>query len=168
MLFKFGFVSNATCLWDASPQNLNVCALYNTFRKRTERGPAFCDESKSYNTLRTIHYVIGHGIPLYRFSSSIVPLATHPDVRWDFVTPFRQEFREIGELVRKYDLRTSFHPNQFTLSQARNRRLPQMRSRIWPIIMTCWTLWASRIVPSLTFMSGALTATNKARLAVSA
>ncbi|MCD2506125.1 UV DNA damage repair endonuclease UvsE, partial [Staphylococcus aureus] len=45
----------------------------------------------------------------------IVPLATHPDVMWDFVTPFQKEFREIGELVKTHQLRTSFHPNQFTL-----------------------------------------------------
>lgn len=116
MLFRFGFVANAMCLWDASPAKTLTYARY-TKLSRSERKDALLSVTKANltNTLRTIHYVVGHGIPLYRFSSSIVPLATHPDVLWDFVTPFRQEFREIGGLVRKYDLRTSFHPNQFTL-----------------------------------------------------
>ncbi|AKL78179.1 MULTISPECIES: UV DNA damage repair endonuclease UvsE [Bacillus] len=116
MLFRFGFVANAMCLWDASPAKTLTYARY-TKLSRSERKDALLSVTKANltNTLRTIHYVISHGIPLYRFSSSIVPLATHPDVLWDFVTPFRQEFREIGGLVRKYDLRTSFHPNQFTL-----------------------------------------------------
>lgn len=44
-----------------------------------------------------------------------MPLATHPDVCWDFVTPFRSQWQEIGLLVKKNQLRVSFHPNQFTL-----------------------------------------------------
>jgi UV DNA damage endonuclease len=62
-----------------------------------------------------LYYNIAHGIELYRFSSSIVPLATHPDVAWDFVTPFREKWRNIGELVKRFQLRVSFHPNQYTL-----------------------------------------------------
>lgn len=88
MLFRFGFVSNATCLWDASPAKTLTYARYTTL-SASERKEALLSVTKANltNTLRTIHYVIGHGIPLYRFSSSIVPLATHPDVLWDFVTP---------------------------------------------------------------------------------
>ena len=62
-----------------------------------------------------LHYNIGHQIELYRFSSALVPLATHPEVRWDFLTPFRDQWRELGNLVKQHRLRVSFHPNQFTL-----------------------------------------------------
>jgi UV DNA damage endonuclease len=34
---------------------------------------------------------------------------------WDFVTPFKLEWEELGRLVSKGNMRTSFHPNQFTL-----------------------------------------------------
>ncbi|WP_339203368.1 UV DNA damage repair endonuclease UvsE [Bacillus sp. FSL K6-1366] len=116
MIFRFGFVSNAMSLWDASPAKTLTFARYSKLSK-TERKEALLTVTKANlrNTMRTLHYIIGHGIPLYRFSSSIVPLATHPDVMWDFVTPFQKEFREIGELVKTHQLRTSFHPNQFTL-----------------------------------------------------
>ncbi len=67
------------------------------------------------NTLRMLYYNIANEIEVYRMSSSIVPLATHPDVLWDFRTPFKKELREIGELVKKHNLRVSLHPNQFTL-----------------------------------------------------
>ncbi|MCY8797504.1 UV DNA damage repair endonuclease UvsE [Bacillus inaquosorum] len=116
MIFRFGFVSNAMSLWDASPAKTLTFARYSKLAK-DERKEALLTVTKANlrNTMRTLHYIIGHGIPLYRFSSSIVPLATHPDVMWDFVTPFQKEFREIGELVKTHHLRTSFHPNQFTL-----------------------------------------------------
>jgi len=48
-------------------------------------------------------------------SSSLVPLAIHPEVKWDFITPFQDLFKEIGALVQRHHLRVSFHSNQFTL-----------------------------------------------------
>ncbi len=62
-----------------------------------------------------LHYNIAHGIDVYRMSSSLVPLATHPEVKWDYLTPFGDLFKEIGTLVKAHHLRVSFHPNQFTL-----------------------------------------------------
>ena len=67
------------------------------------------------NTLRTVYYCIAHEIPVFRFSSSIVPLATHPEAKWDYISLFRDDFKKIGDLVKQYKMRTSFHPNQFTL-----------------------------------------------------
>ncbi|MFP3489298.1 UV damage endonuclease UvsE, partial [Staphylococcus sp. SIMBA_130] len=48
-------------------------------------------------------------------SSSLVPLATHPEVMWDFLTPFKNDWAEIGNLIKQFKLRISFHPNQSTL-----------------------------------------------------
>jgi UV DNA damage endonuclease len=48
-------------------------------------------------------------------SSSLVPLATHPEVNWDNITPFQHLYQTIGELVTNHHLRVSFHPGQFTL-----------------------------------------------------
>lgn len=67
------------------------------------------------NTLRMLYYNAAHEIELYRLSSSIVPLATHPEVSWDFVTPFQKEWKELGDFVKQKKMRVSFHPNQFTL-----------------------------------------------------
>ena len=67
------------------------------------------------HTLRMFYFNLAHEIELYRLSSSIVPLATHPEVFWDFVTPFKKQWKEIGTLIKKHHLRVSFHPNQYTL-----------------------------------------------------
>ncbi|MFS0654049.1 UV DNA damage repair endonuclease UvsE [Bacillus sp. 179-C3.3 HS] len=116
MRYRFGFVSNAVTLWEASPAKTLTFARYSKLSTE-DRTEALLRTTKAnlVNTLRTLYFVIAHDIPLYRLSSSIVPLATHPEVRWDFVTPFRKEFHDIGELVKRHNLRVSFHPNQFTL-----------------------------------------------------
>jgi UV DNA damage endonuclease len=116
MKIRFGYVSHAISLWDASPAKTVTFTRYQQLgpEERKDKLLTVTKENLKH-TLRILHYNIGHEIELYRFSSSIVPLATHPEILWDIVTPFRQEWREIGELVKKKRLRVSFHPNQFTL-----------------------------------------------------
>ncbi|MED4038949.1 UV DNA damage repair endonuclease UvsE [Niallia taxi] len=116
MKFRFGYVSTATNLWDASPSKTMTFARYKELPDE-ERKQRLLEITKTnlINTKRALHYNIGHEIMLYRMSSSIVPLATHPDVMWDYLTPFKEEFAEIGQLVKDHGLRVSFHPNQYTL-----------------------------------------------------
>ncbi|MEH7115848.1 UV DNA damage repair endonuclease UvsE [Neobacillus vireti] len=116
MKIRFGYVSHAISLWDASPAKALTFTRYQQLGA-SERTEKLLEVTKLnlQHTLRMLYYNLAHEIELYRFSSSIVPLATHPEVRWDFTTPFLKEWREIGDLVRRNHLRVSFHPNQFTL-----------------------------------------------------
>lgn len=113
---RFGYVSHAVALWDCSPAKTMTFTTWKKLGKQ-ER------EEKLYNitmqnlmhTLRILHYNIAHEIPLYRLSSSIVPLATHPEVDFDYIDIFTPFWRKMGKLIREHNLRVSFHPNQFTL-----------------------------------------------------
>ncbi|MFX3622661.1 MAG: UV DNA damage repair endonuclease UvsE [Ectobacillus sp.] len=116
MKVRFGYVSHALSLWDCSP------AKTMTFTRWKQLNAAERDEKlrsitrqNLQHTLRTLHYNIAHEIELYRLSSSIVPLATHPEVDFDYINLFRDMWDELGQLIKKYKLRVSFHPNQFTL-----------------------------------------------------
>ncbi|QWG30709.1 UV DNA damage repair endonuclease UvsE [Bacillus mycoides] len=116
MIIRFGYVSHATALWDCSPAKTMTFTSWKKLKKQ-ER------EDKLYNvtlqnlehTIRILHYNIAHEIPLYRLSSSIVPLATHPEVKFDYIQLFAPLWRKIGALIQEHNLRVSFHPNQFTL-----------------------------------------------------
>ncbi|MGE8080355.1 UV DNA damage repair endonuclease UvsE [Peribacillus loiseleuriae] len=116
MKIRFGFVSIATRLWEASPTKTVTFKRYCQLGE--EKGMQKLLEITKQNianTKRVLYYNTAHQIELYRMSSSIVPLATHPDVNWDFVTPFKDEWKELGDWVKTNKLRISFHPNQFTL-----------------------------------------------------
>ncbi|MFD1849092.1 UV DNA damage repair endonuclease UvsE [Oceanobacillus bengalensis] len=116
MKIRFGYVATALGLWDASPSKTLTFKRYTALPKH-ER----LDKLKSitaqnlHHTKRILHYNIAHEIKLYRFSSSLVPLATHPEVLWDFTTPFKKEWEELGQLIQQFNIRPSFHPNQYTL-----------------------------------------------------
>ena len=116
MKIRFGYVANALDLWDASPSKALTFARYSSLPKeeRMEKLKSVTAQNL-HHTKRILYYNIAHQIELYRLSSSLVPLATHPEVKWDFITPFKREWKEIGDLIQKFKLRVSFHPNQFTL-----------------------------------------------------
>ncbi|PGM58139.1 UV damage endonuclease UvsE [Bacillus cereus] len=116
MIMRFGYVSHAMALWDCSPAKTMTFTSWKKLKKQE------C-EDKLYNvtlqnlehTIRILHYNIAHEIPLYRLSSSIVPLATHPEVEFNYLQAFAPLWRKIGALIQEHNLRVSFHPNQFTL-----------------------------------------------------
>ncbi|WP_173917875.1 UV DNA damage repair endonuclease UvsE [Halobacillus sp. Marseille-Q1614] len=116
MIVRFGYVANALNLYDGSPSKTMTFARYQKLPKQ-ERADQLerITRTNLENTIRALHYNIGHEIPLYRFSSSIVPLATHDEVDFNYINPFSNEYETIRQLVKKHGLRVSFHPNQFTL-----------------------------------------------------
>ncbi|MBY0121489.1 UV DNA damage repair endonuclease UvsE [Bacillus sp. S/N-304-OC-R1] len=116
MKIRFGYVAHALDLWDASPSKTLTFARYSALPKNERM-----EKLKSITALnlhhskRILYYNIAHEIEVYRFSSALVPLATHPEVMWDFITPFKKEWTELGQLIKQNNLRVSFHPSQYTL-----------------------------------------------------
>lgn len=73
---------------------------------------------------RTLHkaliYCHDHDIKGFRINSQILPLKTHPEIGYRMEDlPLYDEiirtFKECGRFCRKYDIRTTFHPDQFIL-----------------------------------------------------
>ncbi|PFA21556.1 UV damage endonuclease UvsE [Bacillus cereus] len=116
MIIRFGYVSHAVALWDCSPAKTMTFTTWKKLGKQ-EREEKLYNVTKQnlMHTLRILHYNIAHEIPLYRLSSSIVPLATHPEVDFNYIDIFMPFWRKIGKFIREHNLRVSFHPNQFTL-----------------------------------------------------
>ncbi|MBS4175112.1 UV DNA damage repair endonuclease UvsE [Bacillus sp. FJAT-49736] len=121
MKIRFGYVANALGLWNASPSKALTFARYSALPK-TERMDKLKEVTAQnlHHTKRILYYNIAHEVELYRFSSSLVPLATHPEVMWDYISPFKAEWEELGKLISQFNLRPSFHPNQFTLFTSGN------------------------------------------------
>ncbi|GIO25413.1 UV DNA damage repair endonuclease UvsE [Ornithinibacillus bavariensis] len=116
MKIRFGYVATALDLWNASPAKTITFKQYSTLPKNERLDKLkHITAQNLHHTKRILHYNIAHEIKLYRFSSSLAPLATHPDVMWDYITPFQKDWKEIGQLIQNHKIRASFHPGQYTL-----------------------------------------------------
>jgi UV DNA damage endonuclease len=116
MFIRFGYVSHALNLWEGSPAKTMTFTRFKQLNKEQQLEQLKnVTEQNLQTTWRILHYNVGHEIELYRLSSSLVPLATHPEVNWDYLGIFGSKLKEIGAFIKKHNLRVSFHPNQYTL-----------------------------------------------------
>lgn len=120
MLINFGFVAMSMTLENASPSR---AVTHKTYRKLFDSNPDTALDKvvrtareNLANCLRLLHYCTANHIKLYRFSSKVIPLATHPDlVNWDYLGELKQPLAELGEFISKNCIRVTFHPDHYTL-----------------------------------------------------
>jgi UV DNA damage endonuclease len=95
---------------------------YKTFSGLKQRDPGAAMDKliktareNLFSTLRLLRHNCTNDVKVYRFSSKMIPLATHPDLEgWDYVEDVRDLLVQIGDLVREKGMRVGFHPDHYT------------------------------------------------------
>lgn len=118
MKVRFGYVAIALSVPQGSPnktitaKNLEKIASPADRRYRLQ---VLLKENLD-TTKRILRYNAAHQVHVYRFTSKTVPLATHPHaVGWDYINDFKEEWSEIGEIIKQHTMRVSAHPDHYTL-----------------------------------------------------
>ncbi|MBN1635798.1 MAG: UV DNA damage repair endonuclease UvsE [Deltaproteobacteria bacterium] len=65
--------------------------------------------------LEMLKYNQQHNILFFRISSDLVPFASHPVCKFDWLGHFQRDFQEVGTFIRVHDMRISMHPDQFVV-----------------------------------------------------
>jgi len=126
MRFRLGYVAMTLNLEDCSPSG--TVPLTHLNRLPDEKARLFklrqVTRKNLENTLRILKYNKALGIKVYRLTSKLVPLATHPSLQdWDYVADFRELFEEMGSFIKEHDFRVSAHPDHFTLINSPDARV---------------------------------------------
>lgn len=120
MLIRFGFVAMSMILEHASPSK---AVTLKTYRTLAEKDPDAALEKvrrtareNLTNSLRVLKHCTANRVSVYRFSSRLIPLATHPELsHWDYIGELSPQFVELGSYIRENGLRVTFHPDHYTL-----------------------------------------------------
>ncbi|MCY9669737.1 UV DNA damage repair endonuclease UvsE [Paenibacillus alginolyticus] len=116
MIIRLGFVSIAMAIFNNTPSSTFTYKLFSQRPREEALQRAIEIGRKNLEaTQRILYYNAAHGIRLFRLSSSLIPLATHPDVRIDVAAEYKDELRKLGQFANTQGIRLSMHPNQFTL-----------------------------------------------------
>ncbi|MEK3732107.1 MULTISPECIES: UV DNA damage repair endonuclease UvsE [Paenibacillus] len=118
MIVRFGYVAMSTVIENASPSRTMTMKSFSKLEDR-EAGLRKLERIANenlHNTLRLLKHNEAHDIKVYRFSSKLIPLATHQDMQdWDPFPALSAGFLEIGSYVKRQKMRVSFHPDHFTV-----------------------------------------------------
>ncbi|MFC5602765.1 UV DNA damage repair endonuclease UvsE [Sporosarcina koreensis] len=123
-IVRLGYVAMSMELKNASPSKTMT---YAQFQKQEDREAAIRKlERIAMENLEHTHRLLKHNlfneIHFYRFSSRLVPLATHDELSgWDYMQPLKKKFREIGNFVREHTMRVDFHPDHFVVLNSLKR-----------------------------------------------
>jgi len=118
MRIRLGYVAMTMNLEDASPSGsvtyANLSKISDEDARLRKLRSAAVKNLK--NTWRILLYNKALNISVYRLTSKLIPLATHPAAEgWNYTSDLAQEFKEVGDLICENDFRISAHPDHFTL-----------------------------------------------------
>lgn len=88
-----------------------TCLLKNATAPHLER--LICHNLDALE--QAVRYDARNGIVLFRITSEIIPLASHPEFDFDWEGRFAVSLARLGRLIRDYNIRVSMHPGQYTV-----------------------------------------------------
>lgn len=122
MIVKLGYVSLSKALEDITPSST---ITYTNFEK--ESYPVEKLLNITENNLKALKeiilYNIKNNIHFYRLTSKLVPLATHDKVNFNYITPFKNYYQDIGKMVNDNKIRIDTHPDQYTILNSTDERI---------------------------------------------
>ena len=77
---------------------------YTNYKKLGIKGNFKLDSviKNNFKSLEEIlKYNIKNDIIFYRMTSELIPLVNHPDVHYDFITPYKHYYKNIGNIIKK-------------------------------------------------------------------
>lgn len=118
MEVRLGYVAMSLEVKDCSPsKTITLKSLDKLSDKESQLYHLrLLTETNLNNTLRLLYHNSSLGIEVFRFTSKLVPMATHPISQgFDYIGDFKDSFVKIGDYIREKDLRISAHPDHFTV-----------------------------------------------------
>ena len=116
MKIRLGYVAIALNLGKVTSSST---LTYSRYSKLDEKEQLEKLKSITYSNLgaleKILNYNIDNGIHFYRITSNLIPLATHPNVLWDYKRYFKEDFKYIGKIIRNSNMRVDLHPDQFNV-----------------------------------------------------
>lgn len=112
MKVRLGYVAITKTLDNITSSSSLSYTIYKSLENKNER-LAEVIESNLKDLKEIIIYNIKNNIHFYRLSSAMIPLATHNEVKFDYITPYKALYEEIGKLIKESTMRVDFHPNQY-------------------------------------------------------
>lgn len=116
MIIRLGYVAIALNLGKVTSSSTLTYTRYLKLNKEDRLKKLKEVTYSNIEALEKIHrYNIDNNIHFYRMTSNFIPLATHPDVMWDYLKYFKKDLEYIGKLIKDNNLRVDAHPDQFNV-----------------------------------------------------
>lgn len=118
MRINFGYVAMSMVVKNCSPSQTITVKNLSKIEDEEVRLYKLRSIAKSniHNTQRLFYHNNAHDIKMYRLTSKLIPLATHPITQnWDWFNDIKDDLRFLGDYAKEKSYRISAHPDHYTL-----------------------------------------------------
>ncbi|MHA2430288.1 MAG: UV DNA damage repair endonuclease UvsE [Promethearchaeota archaeon] len=70
-----------------------------------------------------LEYNKNNKIFFFRITSDLIPFGSHPIMKFEWQDYFKEKFNEIGNFIKKQNMRISMHPGQYTVLNSKNDKV---------------------------------------------
>jgi len=70
-----------------------------------------------------------HELLFFRISSDLIPFASHPICRFPWQKKYKRTFKEIGNFIKRQQMRVSMHPGQFIIINSPDKEIFQRSAK---------------------------------------
>jgi UV DNA damage endonuclease len=74
---------------------------------------------------KILKFNVENRLLFFRISSDLVPFASHPICKFNWVCHFKSEFKQLGEYIKANNIRISMHPDQFVILNSSNEKVTE-------------------------------------------
>ncbi len=118
MKIRFGYVSISNTIGMTTSSTMT----YTNFKKQNYPYNKLYEiiNNNLNNLIEILKYNIKNNIHFYRMTSKLIPLATHNQVNYDYIIPFKNKFDIIGQIINNNNIRLDTHPDQYAVLNSIN------------------------------------------------
>ena len=121
MKFRLGYVSIPLSIGKLTPSSTMTYTYYQSLEENIALKRLDEIIRSNFSDLKKIlYYNKQNQIQFYRLTSNLIPLATHPNIKYDFHHIYEKELQEIGTLITEYHMRVDTHPNHYCVLNSTN------------------------------------------------
>lgn len=131
MRVRLGYVSIALGLPKVTSSSNITYTYYQKLLNEEKRIKKLKEVSYSniLDLKKILEYNIENNIHFYRITSALIPLATHPEVNWNYRDIFKLEFKLLGNIIKENNMRVDTHPDQFNVINSINPQVVENTKR---------------------------------------
>ena len=120
MKIRLGYVATSLTLNTTYSKTIT----YTNYQKLTKKEKKAKLENIINNNLDTLYdtlkFNIENDVTFYRISHNLIPLATHPKVKFNYYKPYKIKFDLIGKYINDNNIRIDAHPEEFCVLNSIN------------------------------------------------
>lgn len=111
MMIRLGYVSISKTLNDITTSS--SYSVTNFFKEKDYQKLSNIIKSNLNSLIEILKYNQKNDIHFYRISSNLIPLATYPDISFDYQKKYLSNYEEIKKIIHENQMRIDMHPSQY-------------------------------------------------------